>query len=368
MSQYILILAWIGLLAILSNTINIYQIEYVQGRKAVRVTKWFAIISVIPLIWWAATRPEGFIDTGTYVGLYQRMPSSIREINTYLEEVIAKDPGFSALSIIIKMFVGDNATLYLGVIAGIQALIVALVLRKYSCNFPLALFIFIASTDYLSWMQNGIRQFMSVVIIFAATGLMLNKKYWQMIIVVLLASRFHGSTLLMLPIIFVVQGKAWNKKTLLSIVAVVLAIVFVDRFTNVLDTLLSDTQYTNVVSDWQSGGDDGTSLLRVLVYALPTILSLIGLRYIREEDDPVINLACNMGIMSTMLYCLSAVTSGIFIGRLPIFCSLYATCILLPWEVEHMFTEESVKLMKVGLVGGFLLFYLVQIHFVWGLI
>ena len=123
---------------------------------------------------------------------------------------------------------------------------------------------------------NGIRQFTAVTIIFAATPLILRKKYVPLILIILLAATIHASALLMLPVVFIVQGKAWNKKTIIFIIASMIALVFVDQFTNVLDNLLTDTQYTNVVSDWQSWNDNGTNAIRVLVYSLPAILSLIG--------------------------------------------------------------------------------------------
>jgi len=197
---------------------------------------------------------------------------------------------------------------------------------------------------------------------------MLKKKYVPLIAVILLASTIHGSALLMIPIVFVVQGRPWNYRTMLAIFAFALAIVFVENFTDLLDTVLVDTQYTNVVSDWEAWNDDGTNPIRVFVYSIPTILSLVGYRYIKAANDPVIDLACNMGILSTLLYCLSAVTSGIFIGRLPIFCSMYATGILLPWELDNMFTIESSRIMKLGTVMGFVAFYYYQVHFTWGIL
>ena len=98
--------------------------------------------------------------------------------------------------------------------------------------------------------------------------------------------------------------------------------MFANQFTNILDTMLSETQYENMVSDWQSWQDDGTNFLRVLVYCVPTIISLIGLKSIRQEDDPLINLCTNMSIVSAGLYVISMFTSGVFIGRLPIYFSL----------------------------------------------
>ena len=130
--------------------------------------------------------------------------------------------------------------------------------------------------------------------------------------------------------------------------------MFIGKFTNFLDTALSDTQYKNVVSDWKQFEDDGTNPIRVLVYAVPTILSYIGRKIIWIEDNKLVNLCVNMSIISTGLYVVSMFTSGIFIGRLPIYFSLY-NYILLPWEIENLFTERSKKLVYIGLIGFYLL-------------
>ncbi len=366
MSQYIWVIVWLATIFILSRTIDVYKNEYVLGKLERRVTGGFMIFAMIPLIYWTITRPLLFGDSGAYMTMFESLPDTISTIPSYISGV-EKDKGFSVLSILIKCVVGQRYEFYFAVLAMIQGLSIALVFRKYSSDFVLALFLFVATTDYLSWMHNGVRQFTAVTLIFAATGLMLKKKYVPLIGIILLASTIHGSALLMLPIVFIVQGKAWNPKTILAIIACVVAIAYVDKFTNLLDTLLTDTQYTNVVSDWQSAGDDGTNPIRVLVYAVPTLFSLVGLRYIKAANNPVIDMACNMGILSTMLYCLSAVTSGIFIGRLPIYCSMYATGILLPWELDNIFTKESSRILKLGVVACFLAFYYYQVHFAWGL-
>lgn len=62
MSQYILVMVWLVLIYIISQTINVYKSEYVLGKKEIRVRVGFAIFAVIPLIWWAATRPLSFGD------------------------------------------------------------------------------------------------------------------------------------------------------------------------------------------------------------------------------------------------------------------------------------------------------------------
>lgn len=47
-----------------------------------------------------------------------------------------------------------------------------------------------------------------------------------------------------------------------------------------------------------------------------------------------------MSIVSAGIYLVSMFTSGIYIGRLPIYCSLYSY-VLLPWEIKHLFNEKK---------------------------
>ncbi len=288
------------------------------------------------------------------------MPVSLGSMASYMATV-KKDKGFYFVSAVIKCIVGNHVNIYFIVLAAIQAGVLIYVYRKYSSRYLVSFFLFIASTDYISWLFNGIRQFLAVTITFIGIKFILDKKYAKAIILILIASLMHQSALLVIPFIFIAQGKAWNKKTLLFMVAVIVIVAGIGQFTNVLDSMLAETQYKNVVSDWQSWNDNGTNALRVLVYAVPSVLSLIGLRFIRNEDDKVINLCTNMSIVSVGFYIVSMFTSGIFIGRLPIYFSLYSY-ILLPWEIDHMFTKRSARLIYVVMVVGYLGFYLYSVN------
>lgn len=326
-----------------------------------------AIALVFPYIVAAAFRTDSMVgDTASYRKWFLSMTSNISEWPRIISEA-TKDKGFSVILLILKRIIGNSDVLFFFIIAAFQILAVALICRKYSSDYWMSIFLFIATTDYISWVNNGLRQFLAVTIIFAATGLMLKKKYIPTILLILLAATIHGSALLMIPIVFIIQGKPWNKKTVLLVIASIVALYFADQFTNILDSLLSDTAYNNMVTDWQEWNDDGTNPLRVLVYSIPTILSLIGLKYIKEENDPVINLATNASLVSTALYIVSIGTSGIFMGRLPIYVSMYSMYILFPWEIKHMFTKDSARFVKICTVVLFTIFFWYQMH-AWGLL
>ena len=363
MSEYILIILWPAAMALFQRFVYTEETVVVYGKKKTCVTWWFAVLVFVPLVWMATNR--GHIgDTYTYIRTFEKMPNSLSQMPSFYNE-LGKDKWFYTAEALIHVFISKNYKVCFFLIASFQSFSLIKLYRKYSLNYLLAVFIFMTCGDYISWMFNGIRQFVAVCICLLATPWMIEKKYVPSIITILIASRFHGSALLMIPIFLVCIGKPWNFRTLLVLIGVLLAITFVSQFTTWLDAILDDTQYTNVVTDWQSWNDDGTNPIRVLVYSIPLILSLIGLRFIRQEDDVVINFCTNMSIITTGLYLVSMVTSGIFIGRLPIYASLYSNGILLPWELDHIFNEGSSRYMKIAAIIGFVLLYLYQMHFQW---
>lgn len=365
-SGYIYILLWAALVGILSVMASgVCRQENVNGEKVRRVTPLFAVISVLPLVIWAGYRGN-VGDTGAYRQFFSEMPSAISSIRGYLDG-IDKDKGFYLASSLIKCIIGNREVIYFIIIAAVQCFLLFRIYRKYSSSFAVSFFLFLASTDYVSWLFNGTRQFVAVTITMACFPWILEKKYVRAVVGILVASLFHQSALLVLPFVFIVQGKAWNKKTLLFICVVIAAVMFVDRFTDILETVLAETQYDNIVTDWNALQDDGTNILRVLVYSVPMVVSLIGFKIIRQADDPVINICVNMSIVTTGLYIISMFTSGVYIGRLPIYFSLY-NYILLPWEINHIFTERSKRLIYILMIGAYLVFYYYQMHYTWNII
>ena len=216
----------------------------------------------------------------------------------------------------------------------------------------------------MQWTFNGIRQFIPVAILFACIGLILKKKYVPLIVIILLLSTIHATALLMLPMIFIVQGKAWNKKTFFLTIVIILSITFVDQFTDLITNFMENTQYSGEVEQYLN--TEGTSIQRILVYSIPALLSMIFKKYIDEANDPVINLSSNMCLISALSYILSGFTSGLFLGRIPIYFSLYSY-ILIPWIIEKVFTDKSVKIVYIAMVCFYILYYYYQVHVIWGL-
>lgn len=363
--ECLFMLLWVGLVALLGKKAVVRREVLVLGKEERRYSLLFAIVVFLPVVWMAANRPNGIGDTTVYRSVFYHAPNTWEAIPDYYAS-LKKDKFFSLIAPIFKSIFGANDVLYFGVIAAFQAYALIVLFRKYSDDFILSFFLFIVSADYLSWMFNGMRQFVAVSIIISATIFMINKRYIPLILTIVFASGFHQSALIMLPIVFLVQGTAWNKKTIVFIILTILIVLFVGQFTDWLDGALNDTQYTNVVSDYTNNpNDNGTHPLRVLVYSIPAILSFVGRKQIQSYNNPLINLCTNMSIITSGLYVVSMFTSGIFLGRLPIYTSLYSY-ILLPWELENVISEKRRQLFVIGMIIAYLLYYYYQVHMIWG--
>lgn len=322
-----------------------------------------ALLLVLPLIIWAAIRSNYVGDTALYRRLFLEIKPDIQiGIDAYIND--EKDPGYTVFCVLMKMLIGNRDILFFLIIATFQLVAITLVFRKYTKEFWTCIFLFVASTDYISWMHNGMRQFIAVAIIFAGFKFLLEKRYVLMVLLILLAAQFHGSALLMIPIVFIVQGKAWNIKTLLMLAATIVVMAYIEQFSPILNDLLMDTQYDDLVENEIWTTDDGANVIRVAVYSIPALMSLFGLKYIREADDPVINLCVNCSIVTMALFLVAMASSGIYVGRLPIYTTLYGY-IALPWMIHRIFDKPSAKLIRYIMYGAYLVFFLYQIFIVW---
>ena len=335
---------------------------YVAGEYEGRYRHFTALTIVAVLTYVAASRYERFIDTGTYIQLFLNSGSDWDAIRTVLNGN-DKDKGFGVAVVILKALLGERYRVYLAVVAGFCLLCVFYVYRKHSSNLFVTTFLFIASGEYVMWTHNGMRQFIAVSMVFAATDLLLRKKYIPYIAIVLFASTFHASALIVLPTILVVQGKPWNFKAILMLLAIMVLVSSSDTLNSLLIGIMENSQYSNDIETLM--GTEGANAFRVLVFSIPPLMALFFRQRLSRLNVPIINLAINMSIVSMGIYIIAMFTSGIYIARLPIYFSLY-NYILLPWIIDRFYEKNSAKLIHLCVIACYMAYYYYQMHIVWG--
>lgn len=354
--NYWWLLIWMFLFGGISLSFFPKQQEYVLGQRCVRWNWLPATILAAPYAIWAGWRVNGFGDTTVYRNRFQSVPTGLSQIWSYTIGR-SKDRGFAFVEVVFKTLVSHSDIAFFFFIALIQILCLVYIYRKYSRNYWLSMFLFVASTDYLSWMHNGTRQFLAVALIFAALPLLVQKRYILMVIVVIISSQIHLTALIFLPFIFIVNGRAWNIRTLGFMAAVIVSIFFLDKVTGFITNAMEDTAYEGNIDLFLN--DDGTNLFRVLFYSVPAVMAWVFRPYIDRVNNPLINICANLSIVAAGFYVFSYFTSGLIIGRIPIYFSL-ANYILIPWFITEVFDSASAVLIDAGFVGVYTVFFYMQ--------
>ena len=338
--------------------------ELVLGHYELR-WRWIpAVVLVIPYVIWAAWRPDSFGDTGMYRKTFRNMPTGFSNFATYLA-TRQKGKGFVAFEYLFKTIVSHSSITFFFVVALIQIFFIVRIYRKYSRNYWLSVFLFIASTDYLTWMHNGIRQFLAATLIFTCIPLLIRKKYLLLCLMILVAVTIHSTALLFVPFVFVVSGRAWNGRTLLFVLLVAIAIYYIDSVSDFIVNMMRDTAYEGDIDIYLR--DNGTNLLRVIFYAVPTAMSWFFRPYVVRANDPMINICVNLSIVSTGIYIFSFFTSGVLVGAVPIYFSL-GNYILIPWLIDEVFGKSSKRFLYVVFVIVYCVLFWYQCGPTWGLL
>ena len=363
LKNYWWLLIWLLLFGGISFLFIPKREEIVFGKPCMRWGRVPAAILALPYVIWAGFR-HNFGDTEVYRTAFIQTPDTLSSLSSYLDDN-AKSRGFAVIRILFKVLIADSDVAFFLLIAAIQIFLLVRIYRKCSEDYWLSMYLFVGSVQYLSWVHNGMRQFLAVTIIFSALPLLIKRRYLLLSAVILLASQIHISALVFFPFIFLVNGKAWNLRTISVTVGVLLAVFFLDEVTGLISSSLEDTAYEIDFSLYQD--DDGTNLFRVLFFAIPTIISFVFRDRIEAADDPLINACVNLSVVATAFYVFSMFSGGILFGRVPVYFCL-SNYILIPWFIKEFFDRESGILVECGFIVLFTVFFYYQVGVTWSML
>lgn len=280
-------------------------------------------------------------DTFFYMHIY--------EINDFNWDFVLsqKDIGFGILQMLLKQL-SDDPQILLFITAFITNVLIVLILYKYSRLPELSLYVYITSGMYIVSM-NGIRQYLAAAILFTATKYLLEGDWKKYSLIVLFASTFHQSVLILIPIYFIVRRKAWTGTTFIMLLLAILFTLGFNQFSQVLFSAIEDSHY----SEYQNSTEGGANIIRVAVDAVPLILAYLGrekLRMLFPKSDYIVNMS-----LLSVVFMIIATQNWVF-ARFGIYFGLYQL-ILISWIIK-LFTDRTQKFIYYAiLVCYFVYFY-----------
>ncbi|MGG7078777.1 EpsG family protein [Clostridium sardiniense] len=317
-----------------------------EGRKKYIQSKYFLVILAIVLILIAGLRTN-IGDTGTYIRSYIDF-----EGKTLSEALENKgDWGFYLFTYYIYQ-ISSNPQVMIFINALITQILYLRFFLRYKSLLELEVFMYISSGYYFVTM-NGIRQSLAAGIIMIGTKYIISGNFKKFFIIIVAASIFHQSALIMIPIYFISRMKPWSKKIFIMIgIAVVGTILFYELLP-ILERILQGTNYEHYIKVFQEGTEQGANILRVLVAAVPLVLAYIRRKDL--EDSSFNRVFINMSVIN-FVFMLFSLQTWIF-ARFTMYFNMF-NFILLPSVISSWKSNKEKRLLYILFIICYLLFFM----------
>lgn len=339
----------------ISDHNSIYELDCYGGRNYLRKEKALYFIMALMMAVFVGLRTN-YNDTFAYRHSYELIS------NTFSLEGFSWDigdnPGFNLLNRIMKSL-GISVQNYLMFYALVTVFLYLWFIRKYSTNTFLSVFLFITMGCY-GFSMAAIKQSVAIAICLVAVDAAIEKKWFKFVSFVLLASTFHAYSL-MFFIVPLMNFAPWKKYSYWLLAIFGAAGVALQPL---LGTVINITSMMGEEYTVASFSGEGVNPFRLIVVMLPVLLSFFARKMTRESEDVPANIFMNLAMLNAEIMFVGLFGTANYFARLANYFLIFQT-LALPW-VFKFFDDWSRKLLMIGSIGGYLVYYYYSVNIVYG--
>lgn len=307
------------------------------------------ILLVIILSLFCGLRTD-YNDTYLYISSF----NSCKTLKAYLDSSpsLTENPLFYAYQCFFRYSISSNANAFLLSIAFFSLASTLRFIRKYSENFVFSTLLFFSLGLYVFHLA-AMKQCIAIAILTYAIDALVDKKYIKYFILVFIAILFHTYAIffVILPIF---THKPWSIMTYVTISGVIVVLL---SFQSFITSFLSAAESTGKNLSPETVIDNvGINPFRLMVFAVPPILSFVFQEYLSDFYDRKNNIIMNMSILSFLIMSLGIFSSANLFGRSAIYFEL-GSIIILPSIIKCIFEKKTSKFISVLASLGYIGFF-----------
>lgn len=284
MKVYILLLVFIMVFLILDskfNNINMISsnFNYNQNNKKRRIS---IFIVCLILGGFSAVREGIGIDYSSYLIHIERIALGYPN---YMEL------GFKYLAKFL-MSIFNDAKYVLSVFSFFTIYFFIKGIYCESKNIKMSIFIFL-TWGYYFFTFNTVRNYFALSIVFFASKYVVNKKYWKFILCIIIASLFHKSALICIPL-YIIANRKLTKKIYINI-AILIIILFL------LKNQLREIVF-GIYSYYEGSVYDNESISLLNIIKSLTLMCYGGIYYNKVKEDNQLMFYFNLNTIAVIVY------------------------------------------------------------------
>lgn len=287
---------------------NLLKTNYKEYNKI------FILLALISLICVSGFRYKSGTDYANYVENYTVFINTGNVDSSEMENI-----AFTKLCLFLSSISKDPQIMFLTT-AAITNILIVLTLRKYSSSFELSMWLYITTYVYYSTF-NGLRQWMASAIIFCGMKYLVKERnFIKYLAIVLFASLFHSTALVMIPVYFFIDSESFSKRNLYMLLAFMFAVFAYSKFLPILDAVLGKTSYSNYVEIFNND-TNGINPLRLAVYFAPVGVSLLFYKNLNQDNNIEVDRLLNLCIIGFLIMFMAL--RQVFFARLVYYFDVY---------------------------------------------
>lgn len=326
--------------AIAADYSSIIKLDHFQNNYYVYKNKFFVVILALGMAVFVGLRTN-YNDTVAYINTYENsMSESLFANIEWLKP--GNNPGYILLVRIFRHF-NISTQNYLMFYALVTICIFIWFIRKYSDNFWLSVFLFIAMGCY-TFTLAALKQTFAIALCLIATDRAIQKKYFHFIIWILLASLFHAYSIIYFVVLFV-AFTPWTAKTYYLLIATG---IIGTSLQLLLGTVINVTAMLGDEYDIDSFSGEGVNVFRVAVVWAPIILSFVSKKNIQQRKDRKTNIIVNLCMINAMIMFIGLFGTANYFARLANYFLIFQT-ITLPLLL-NAFDTRSKKILTIIII------------------
>lgn len=345
MLKLFLVVLWVFVMA---HVVTRYRMQLQGIQKPLNL---FNILLMLPLIGLLGLR-TAYNDTGAYIEGFRHAPNLSEFFADPESFELLGNPLFDLYTSAIRT-VTDNYHIYFMIAAIFVVVLMVTFLYRLSepDTYTLTIFTYLTLGTYF-FALAAMKQTIAMAVLCHSVLALRERKYPRFTVLVLLAGLFHTYAWCFF-VLLLLTGKPWRLRTF-AVVAVTIFVML--TFNNSISSLL---EYADEIGKGASEemvfSGEGMSILRVAVYGIVPVTSLIFRRILEPQMERKHYIMLHMSIISFMFMLLASINGANMFGRMARYFEV-GTIYMFPWIIRHLFDKKSQSIIVPAYVGAFGIF------------
>ena len=264
---------------------------------------------------------------------------------------LLKNPAFHFYCTLIKQ-ISVNKTLFIMPPALFTEYSIIRLLKKYSVEFDFSVYLFFTLGMYC-FTLGAMKQSIAMGVLTYAITAADKKKWIRFALLVFIAMLFHTYAVVFIIVPFL-RAKPWSAFTwLMTIGAIIVFMNLEPILGNIIDA--SEDAGKKLYEEEILGGT-GSNVFRILVYAVPPVISFIFKKQLFEDSTPSENIMVHLSILSFACMAYGLVVAGNTSDRLATYFEI-GTFLCMPWMMKKAFDPETYNTVRGCAYAAYFIFF-----------